>query len=172
MAFPIENLLSPNLTNMLITLVIPFLIIFTVLLFALKKTGILGSNAFVYVLISLGLTIMIYAVQPSVFQFLASYLFQIGIAGAVIALGGVIILFFIGIIKWGHNTAVKVGTNDEQKLKNLAKEEEKLLKQFHSGGVFGLGGQSIGKRAEIAKRLKDIEDERKYIYLKNRRLIA
>ncbi|MEM7827572.1 MAG: hypothetical protein QXD72_02575, partial [Candidatus Aenigmatarchaeota archaeon] len=65
MAFPIENFLSPNLTNMLITFVIPFLIIFTVLLAALKRTRILGDNLFIYVIISLGLTTMIYAINPN-----------------------------------------------------------------------------------------------------------
>ena len=55
MAFPIENFLSPNLTNMLVTFVIPFLIFFTILLVVLRKTKIFGDGRFVYVLIALSL---------------------------------------------------------------------------------------------------------------------
>ena len=164
MAFPIENFLSPNLTNMLITLVIPFLIIFGLLLFALRRTRVLGNNPFIYVLISLGLTIMIYAIKPDVFNFLASYLFQIGIAGSIIALGGVVIFLFFGVIRWGAGTARKLG-GDEQKLKDMMKEEEKLMKRFHSGGLFG---SSVAKRMEVQHQLDRLEKEKRYLLAKMR----
>lgn len=169
MAFPIENLLSPNMTNLLITLVIPFLIIFAVLLFSLKKTRVLGGSNSIYVLIALGLTIMIYALKPETFQFLASYLFQIGVAGAIIALVGVVIMIFFPLLRKGESIAKSL-KSDEQKLKDLEKEEEKLLKQFHSGGLFG--SPDMSKRVEISKKLKTIEEERKYLYLKNKRLVS
>lgn len=166
MVFPIENFLSPNLTNMLVTLVIPFLIIFTVLLFALKRTRVFGDSGLVYVVISLGLTIMIYAVNPgNVFQFLASYLFQIGVAGAIIALGGVIILLFFGLIRWGEKTAKMLG-GDQQKLKDLMKQEEKLMKKFHSGGLFGV---STSRRVELQQELDRLEKDKRYLLAKMRR---
>ena len=169
MAFPIENFLSPNLTNMLITFVIPFLIIFTVLLFALKKTRVLGDNPFIYVLISLGLTIMIYAIKPNVFNFLASYLFQIGVAGSIIALGGVIIFIFFGIVRRGYSIGEKL-KSDEQKMKALEKEEEKLLRKFHKEGVLGVGGTTLGERRLMLDRLKEVEERKKFLLLKMRRL--
>ncbi len=159
MAFPIENLLSPNLTNMLITFVIPFLIIFTVLLFAIKKTKVLGDNPFVYVLVSLGLTVMIYAINPGgIFQFLASYLFQIGVAGTVISLGGITVLFFWALIGKGANIAKSLQGN-EQKLKSLTEERAKLLKKYYSGGVF----VSTGKKMDLLKQLKQKDDEIKQL---------
>lgn len=170
MAFPIENLLSPNLTNMLITLVIPFLIIFAVLLFALKKTRVLGDNSLVYVVISLGLTIMIYAINPgNVFQFLASYLFQIGVAGTIIALGGVVVFLFLGLIRKSASIAESLKSS-EQKLTDLRKNEEKLLKQIHGGIIFGT---STGAKMEKLKQLKDTEDEikRLELYLRAKRRI-
>ena len=166
MAFPIENFLSPNLTNLLVTLVIPFLIIFAVLLFALKRTKVFGDGNLVYVVLSLGLTIMIYAVNPgNVFQFLASYLFQIGVAGTIIALGGVIILLFFGLIRWGEKAAKSLG-GDQQKLKDLMKHEEKLMKKFHSGGLFGV---STSSRIEIQQELDRIEKDKRYLLAKMKR---
>ncbi len=170
MAFPIENLLSPNLTNMMITLVIPFLIIFTVLLFALKKTRVLGDSNSVYVIISLGLTVMIYAVNPgNVFQFLASYLFQIGVAGTIIALGGVVIFLFLALIRKSASIAESLKSG-EQKLTDLRKNEERLLKQIHGGAIFG---PSTGTKMEKLKQLKDTEDEikRLELYLRAKRRI-
>ena len=170
MAFPIENFLTPNLTNMLVTLVIPFLIIFAVLLFALRKTGVLGSNNAIYVVISLGITFMIYVLNPgNVFQFLVSYLFQIGVAGAIIALMGVVIFIFFGMIRWGSSAGEKL-KSDEQKFKNLEKEEEKLMKKFHKEGVLGVGGTSLQERRVVLERLKDLQEKKKYLALKMRRL--
>lgn len=163
MAFPIENLLSPNLTNMLITFVIPFLIIFAVLLFALRKTRILGNNNFIYLLISLGITIMIYALNPGVFQFLTSYLYQIGVAGTILALTGIIIFIFFGIIRWGHKTGGKLGKTDEERLKDLAKEEAKLAQKFYSE-------RNLGKRAMIANRIDDIRKEERMLMMKLKRI--
>lgn len=165
MAFPIENLLSPNLTNILITLVIPFLIIFAVLLFALKKTRILGSSAGIYVLISLGLTIMIYALKPETFQFLASYLFQIGVAGAIITLVGVVIMIFFPLLIKSESIA-KSFASDEQKLKDLMKNEEKLMKKFHSGGLFG---PSTGQRMHIQNQLDRIEKDKRFLLARLKR---
>lgn len=167
MAFPIENLLSPNLTNMLITFVIPFLIIFALLSLVLSRTRILSKS--LSLLISFGLTVMIYALRPDTFAFLASYLFQIGVIGSIVAMLMIFFVFLWFFVKGGIRIA-KVMGGDQQKLKDLAREEEKLLKQFHSGGIFG--GPNMGKRAELAARLKDIENERKYLYLKNKRLVT
>lgn len=148
MTFPIEKFLSPNLTNMLVTLVIPFLIFFTILLVVLKRTRIFGDSNFVYVLISLGLTIMIYAVNPgNVFQFLASYLFQIGVAGTVIALGGIIFILFWNLIKHGVNIAAKAGTMN---LESVIKEEKKLQQNI-------MKERNTDKRINMVKRLEELE---------------
>lgn len=168
MAFPIENFLSPNLTNMLITLVIPFLIIFGLLLFALRRTRVLGDNRFIYVLISLGLTIMIYAIKPNVFQFLASYLFQLGVAGSIIAIGGAALLILLGIIKWGYKTSKALG-GDEQRIKDVREEMGKISKKFASRGFLGVGGSDVGQREQIIRRLKDLEQEERMLLARRRR---
>lgn len=170
MAFPIQNLLSENMSNMLITLVIPFLIIFGVLLFALKKTKILGDSNFIYILISLGLTVMIYAVRPDVFNFLAFYLVQIGVAGAIIALGGVTIMIFFSLIRGGKNIADKL-KGDEQHLKDLRKEREKLMEKYNSRGFFGIGGAGVGKREEILRRMEQFEREERLLMAKMRKQV-
>ncbi len=169
MAFPIENFLSPNLTNQLITFVIPFLIIFGILLFALKRTHLLGYGNFIYILISLGITFMIYAINPNnVFQFLASYIFQAGVAGTVIALGGAIALIFIGIIRWGHETSKNLAS-PEQKLKALEKDETKLIKRYHSSGLTGPGlGERIKIKEQLDKLRKERSDLERYLQAKKR----
>lgn len=167
MAFPIENLLSPNLTNMLITFVIPFLIFFAILLFVFRRTGIFGQNIFIYVLISLGLTVMIYAVNPGgVFQFLASYLFQIGVMGSVIAMLMVIFLILWTFVRGGIKLAETLkGT--EQQLKDIRKEEEKLMKKFYSGGIFS---PSTAERMQLQNQLDAIERRKKFLLAKVKRL--
>ncbi|MEM5805819.1 MAG: hypothetical protein QW818_01510 [Candidatus Aenigmatarchaeota archaeon] len=148
MAFPIENFLSPNLTNMLITFVIPFLIIFTVLLAALKRTRILGDNIFIYVIISLGLTTMIYAINPNnIFGFLTSYLFQIGVIGSIIALIGIIAVFFFTIIRKGVETASKAGG---MKLESILKEERRLEQRIMKEG-------DLNRRLQLLQQLEDLQ---------------
>ncbi len=169
MAFPIENLLSPNLTNMLITFVIPFLIFFAILLFVLKRTKIFGEGSFIYVLISLGLTVMIYAINPgNVFQFLASYLFQIGVAGSIIAFVGVIILLFFGVIRWGAKTAESLGKTDPQKLQDLEKNERKLMEKYYSRGL--LGGPNVAQRMKIQEEIDRLEKDKRFLLAKMRRM--
>ncbi len=167
MAFPIENFLSFNMTNILITFVIPFLIFFTVLLVTLKRTKVFGSNNFVYILLAGGLTVMIYALKPATFQFLASYLFQIGVAGAIISLGGLTLIIFFTIIKRGYTIAEKIGKSDAQKVEDLKKQEEKLMKKFYEGGLFG---PNTAKRMQIQKELDQIKEQEKYYLAKLRRL--
>lgn len=160
MAIPIETFLPQQFTNYLVTLIIPFLIFFTILLFVLKRTKVFGSGNLVYVIISLGLTVMIYAIKPDVFGFLASYLFQIGIAGSIIVLGGIFIMVFFALIRKGESIAKSLKSN-EQRLQDLRKDEEKLLKQIH-GSVFPIG---TGKRMQKLKELKDVEEEVKRLEL-------
>ncbi len=167
MAFPIENLLSPNLTNMLITLVIPFLLIFTVLLFVLKRTNVFGPSAFVYVFISLGMTVMIYAVNPGgVFQFLASYLFQIGVMGSIIAFVMILFVFLWTFVKGGIKVAESL-KGPQQQLKDLEKDEKKLMNKYYSHGLFGA---STAEREQIAQKLTGIERQKKFLLAKLRRL--
>lgn len=164
MAFPIENLLSPNLTNMLITFVIPFLIIFAVLSLVLSRTRILSKP--VSLLISFGLTVMIYALRPDTFAFLASYLFQIGVIGSIIAFLMILFVFLWFFVRGGIRIARVMG-GDQQKLHELEKLEQKLQKKYYSGGVFGSG---VGQRLSIAKQMEEIEREKKFLLAKMKRL--
>lgn len=150
----IEQFTSPNFTNLLVTFIIPFFIFFTILFWVLLKTKIFNRS--ISLIIALGLTIMIYVVNPgNVFQFLASYLFQIGVAGIIITLVGLIAIFFWNLIKGGTRIAGKIGKTEEQKLQDLMKEREKLLKRYYSGGIF----QSTGKRMELLKEMEEKEKE-------------
>ena len=164
MAFPIENFLSPNLTNMLITFVIPFLIIFGALSLVLSRTRIFGKS--ISLLISFGLTIMIYAVKPATFAFLASYLFQIGVIGSIIAFVMILFVFLWFFVKGGIRIARVIG-GDQQKLQELEKMEQKLQKKYYSGGIFG---SNVGQRLTISKELEQIEKEKKFLLAKMRRL--
>ena len=164
MAFPIENFLSPNLTNMLITFVIPFLIIFAVLSLVLSRTRIFGKS--ISLLISFGLTIMIYAIKPATFAFLASYLFQIGVIGSIIAFVMFLFVFLWFFVKGGIRIARVIG-GDQQKLQELEKMEQKLQKKYYSGGIFG---SNVGQRLTISKELEQIEKEKKFLLAKMRRL--
>ena len=166
MAVPnlIEQFTSPNFTNYLFSLIIPFLIFFTLLLVVIKRTKIFGDGNFIYVLLSLGLTIMIYIVNPgNVFQFLVSYLFQIGVAGAVIALSGVIFILFWNLIKRGVRIADKLGKTDQQRLNDLAKEEGKLAQKFYKE-------RDLGKRSAVANRIEEIRKEQRMLLIKAKRL--
>jgi len=164
MTFPIENFLSPNLTNMLITFVIPFLIIFAVLSLVLSRTRIFGKS--ISLLISFGLTIMIYAIKPATFAFLASYLFQIGVIGSIIAFVMFLFVFLWFFVKGGIRIARVIG-GDQQKLQELEKMEQKLQKKYYSGGIFG---SNVGQRLTISKELEQIEKEKKFLLAKMRRL--
>ena len=164
MTFPIENFLSPNLTNMLITFVIPFLIIFAVLSLVLSRTRIFGKS--ISLLISFGLTIMIYAIKPATFAFLASYLFQIGVIGSIIAFVMILFVFLWFFVKGGIRIARVIG-GDQQKLKELEKMEQKLQKRYYSGGIFG---SNVGQRLSISKELERIEKEKKFLLAKMKRL--
>jgi len=164
MAFPIENFLSPNLTNMLITFVIPFLIIFAVLSLVLSRTRIFGKS--ISLLISFGLTIMIYAIKPATFAFLASYLFQIGVIGSITAFVMILFVFLWFFVKGGIRIARVIG-GDQQKLQELEKMEQKLQKKYYSGGIFG---SNVGQRLTISKELEQIEKEKKFLLAKMRRL--
>lgn len=170
MAFTIDQFLSPNLTNMLVTLVVPFLIIFGVLLFALKRTGVFGSGSSIYVIISLGITFMIYAVNPgNVFQFLSAYLFQIGVIWAILALILVLVLVSITFFRGAKNISGAF-KSDAQKFKDLEKEEEKLLKKYTSQGILGVGGTNTGQRLQIQQKLEDLQRQKKYLLAKMKKL--
>ncbi len=164
MAFPIENLLSPNLTNMLVTFVIPFLIIFAVLSLVLSRTRIFGKS--ISLMISFGLTIMIYALRPDTFAFLASYLFQIGVTGSIIAMVMIFFVFSWFFVKGSIRIARGIG-GDQQKLQELEKLEQKLQKKYYSGGIFK---SSTGERLSISKHLEEIEREKKFLLAKMKRL--
>lgn len=168
MAFSIENFLSPNLTNMLISFVIPFLIFFAMLLFVLKRTHVFGDGNFIYVLISLGLTVMIYAANPGgIFQFLASYLLQIGVMGSVIGMLIVIFLFVWAFVRGGVRIAERIGKSEEQKLHDLKKTEEKLMKQFYSEGLFG---PNTAKRMQLQEELKRVKQQEDYYLARLKKL--
>lgn len=170
MAFPLENLLTPNITNILISLVIPFLLIFTVLLFTISRTKVFGSGKFVYILIALGLTVLIYGVNPGgVFQLLSSYLLQLGIMGSAFALVMIFFIFFWAIIKTGTKIASSM-QNDTQKLRELEKQELKLQKKYYSTGAFGIGGTSAQERMSISKQLESLEREKRFLLAKMKRL--
>ena len=164
MAFPIENFLSPNLTNMLITFIVPFLIIFAVLAVVLSRTRIFGKS--ISLLISFGLTVMIYALRPDTFAFLASYLFQIGVMGSIIAFVMILFVFLWFFVRGGMRIARGIG-GDQQKLKELEKMEQKLQKKYYSGGIFG---SNVGQRLTISKDLEQIEREKKFLLAKMKRL--
>lgn len=164
---PLETLLTPEMTRLLVTLIIPFMIFFTVLLFAFRKTHIFGNNSIAYVTIALGLTAMIYAVNPgNVFQFLVSYLFKIGVAGSVIALLGVVAVVFAAILKTGFKFAGNFKT-EEEKLKDLKKQEEKLLQKYNSRGIFG--GSNVEQRMQIEREIESIDKQRRFIMAKLRK---
>jgi len=164
MAFPIENFLSPNMTNMLVTLVIPFLIFFTILFVVLSRTKLFNRG--VSFVIAIGLTIMIYALRPDTFAFLASYLFQIGVIGSITAFLMIFFVFLWFFVKGGIRIAKVIG-GDQQKLQELEKLEQKLQKKYYSGGVFG---SSVGQRLSISKELEGIEKEKKFLLAKMKRL--
>lgn len=166
MVTPLENLLSGDLSNALITFIVPFFIFFTVLLIGFKMTGLFRGNNWVSVILALGFTIMLYAGKPETFQFLATYLLKIGVAGSSIALGGAIILILITLVKGGFRIA-ETFRSPEEKLKNLRKEREKLYKQYQSGGIFGI---STEKRAEILKQLEQKDREERMLLAKTKRL--
>ena len=158
MAFPIENFFTPNITNILITFVIPFLLFFTILFVVIKKTKIFGNSNIVYLIISLGLTIMIYAVNPGhVFQFLASYLLQISVAGIVISLVGIIAVFFFALIRTGVKLASTAG---QMKLESVLKEERDLEKKIRKE-------HNVDKRIQMIEHLEELErKKRAFMYRK------
>ncbi len=166
MAFAIENFVSQELTQILVTAVIPFLIIFAVLLFALRQTRVLGSNNLIYIILSAGFTIMIYAVRPETFAFLASYLVQLSVAGAIIALLGVFIVIVFSLLRRGQNIT-DMFKSEADKLKALEKEEIKLRNRYQSRGFMS---PNIAEREEIAGKLEKIEHEKKFLLAKLRRL--
>lgn len=168
MAFEIVNPFAGDLTRILITFVVPFFIFFTVLLLGLKMSHVFGRNNFVYIVLALGLTIMLYSGKPETFQFLAAYLFQIGVAGSIIALGGVIVIIFFAIIRKGYSIAESM-KGDEQKIKNLRKEEAKLMQKFSSQGILGIGRRSPADKVELANQLKTIENQIRWLEAKRNR---
>lgn len=166
MAFTIENFISADLAEILVTAVIPFLIIFAVLLFALKKTRVLGDKNSIYVLLSAGFTIMIYAVRPETFAFLASYLVQLGVAGAVISLLGVFIFIVFALLRRGEKIA-GMFKSEEDKLKSLEKEEIKLRTRYQARGLFGA---NIAEREQISEKLRKVDEQKRFLLAKMRRL--
>lgn len=168
MALELVNPFAGDLSSILITFIVPFFIFFTVLLIGLKMSGVFGSHNSIYVILALGLTIMIYGGKPETFQFLASYLVQMGITGSIVALGGIFIIIFFALIRRGYRVAQSIGLNDEQKLKELDKEEKRLLDKYKSSGFFGVGGSSSGERTSIRDKLKEIEFQRNLIRSKKR----
>lgn len=160
MAVPIENFLSPNVVNVLVTLVIPFLLIFAVLLFALKNTRIFGEKSGIYVLLSLGFTLMLYAVNPgNVFGLLVYYLLQAGIAGVVISLVGVTLIIFWALVRRGVGVAAVIGKSYTEKLRDLERREAWLRQRLYREGDFK-------KRLELDRELDRLQDEMRFVALK------
>ncbi len=163
----LENFLTPEMSRLLTTNVLPFLIFFGVLAFAFRKTGIFGHNNLMYVFFSLALTAILKFVNPGgVFETLAGQLVKFGVAGAVISLLGVGALIFYTVIKTGVKFAENFKT-DEQKLKDLDKSEKKLLDRYNSHGLFG--SPSVGERNQIDKMIEELTKQRRYLMAKMKR---
>ncbi|MBI2084109.1 MAG: hypothetical protein HYT70_00640 [Candidatus Aenigmarchaeota archaeon] len=151
MAVPIETFISENFKIYLVTLIIPFLIFFTLFLWALKQTRLFGGNNFTYVFLAASFTILIYALQPNTFAFLASYLAQISIASSMIVFVGLIALIFWAIIVRGVGMAEKL-KSDEKKLEDLRRLESRLMEKFSRE-------RNVKKRYEFNSKLNEIERE-------------
>ncbi len=161
MAVPIETFISDNMKQYLVTLIIPFLIFFTVFLFGLKMTRIFGNNNFAYLFLAAGFTILIYALQPATFAFLAVYLAQIGIATSIIIFAGLILMIFWAVIFRGARI-VESFKGDEQKLHDLRRLESQLQEKF-------VRERNLKKRYELNSKLNEIERDMQMLNIKLRR---
>ncbi|MBI2542838.1 MAG: hypothetical protein HYW24_01505 [Candidatus Aenigmarchaeota archaeon] len=158
MAIPIETFLSPQMVQYLVTLIIPFVLLFSVLFVGLRMTRIFGDNNPIYLILSLGFVIMIYAVQPDTFAFLAGYLFQIGVMNSILVLLGFIALVFWFLIRKSVSWAASL-KGDEQKLEDLRKLESKLLLKLYNE-------RNMEKKIQVESKLTEVQREMKILSLK------
>ncbi len=161
MADPISQVIfSESFTSLLVTLVIPFVLIFTILTIGFRMTRIFGSGNFIYILLGLGITILIYVYNPgNVFTFLVGYLTNIGISVSIIILLGAVVILSWRVIGWLFN----IGKSSEHKIKDLNKNAERLLKEFYRT-------RDVGKRMALSEQLKKTEEEIKFLYIKEKKV--
>lgn len=126
----ITQLTSQEFTNLLMTLVVPFVFFFAVIFWVLKLTKVFGSNNLLYVIIAASITLSLYVFNPSnIFGVFAQTLVKIGIAQVIIGTAFIVLFFVIKIfakaagLSWG---------GPKGRIGQLRSDVEQLMRDFES----------------------------------------